>query len=116
MSSWPSPANFFAPRQHAQALIGVFAAMALATSTALKPKEPALPHKAFKSYEPGFIHIDFKYLPKIPDETSRRYLFVGIDRATCWVFVQIKNHKWTAAAGSFLNALHKACPIKIQKS
>jgi transposase-like protein len=40
---------------------------------ALKPKEPALPHKAFKS------------------------------------------HKTAAAAGSFLNALHKACPIKMQK-
>ena len=27
---------------------------------ALKPKEPTEPHKAFKSYEPGFIHIDVK--------------------------------------------------------
>ena len=71
---------------------------------ALKPKEPTQPHKAFKSYEPGFIHIDVKYLPQMPDETSRR-----------WVFVQIKSHKTSAAARSFLNALHKACPIKMQK-
>jgi transposase InsO family protein len=82
---------------------------------ALKPKEPTQPHKAFKSYEPGFIHIDVKYLPQMPDETSRRYLFVAIDRATRWVFVQIKSHKTAAAAHSFLNALHKACPIKMQK-
>lgn len=82
---------------------------------ALKPKEPAQPHKAFKSYEPGFIHIDVKYLPQMPDETNRRYLFVAIDRATRWVFVQIKSHKTAAAARSFLNALHKACPIKMQK-
>ena len=27
---------------------------------ALKPKEATLPHKAFKSDEPGFIHIDVK--------------------------------------------------------
>jgi transposase-like protein len=51
----------------------------------------------------------------MPDETSRRYLFVAIDRATRWVFVQIKSHKTAAAAHSFLNALHKACPIKMQK-
>jgi transposase InsO family protein len=51
----------------------------------------------------------------MPNETSRRYLFVAIDRATRWVFVQIKSHKKAAAARSFLKALHKACPIKIQK-
>jgi transposase len=38
--------------------------------------------KTFKDYEPGFVHVDIKYLPQMPDETSRRYLFVAIDRAT----------------------------------
>ena len=38
--------------------------------------------RTFKDYEPGFIHIDIKYLPQMPDESSRRYLFVAIDRAT----------------------------------
>ncbi|BDT60727.1 hypothetical protein MasN3_42210 [Massilia varians] len=47
------------------------------------------PKKTFKDYEPGFIHIDIKYLPQMPDETSRRYLFVAIDRATRWVFMHI---------------------------
>ena len=42
---------------------------------ALKPKEPSQPHKVFKTYEPGCIHIDVKYLPQMPDETSRLYLF-----------------------------------------
>jgi hypothetical protein len=41
------------------------------------------PH-AMEDYEPGFIHIDIKYLPQMPDETARRYLFVAIDRATRW--------------------------------
>ena len=82
---------------------------------ALKPKTPQEPHKTFKSYEPGFLHIDVKYLPQMQDETSRRYLFVAIDRATRWVFVQIKNHKTAAAAHAFLKAVHKACPLKIQK-
>lgn len=38
--------------------------------------------KSFKDYEPGFIHIDVKYLPRMADEDKRRYLFVAIDRAT----------------------------------
>lgn len=43
------------------------------------------PKKTFKDYEPGFLHIDIKYWPKMPDEEQRRYLFVAIDRATRWV-------------------------------
>ena len=82
---------------------------------ALKPAEPAQPHKAFKSYVPGYLHMDVKYLPQMQDEDKRRYLFVAIDRATRWVFVQIKANKTAASAKSFLKALHKACPIKITK-
>ena len=29
---------------------------------ALRPKTPAEPHKAFKTYEPGYLHVDVKYL------------------------------------------------------
>jgi hypothetical protein len=36
----------------------------------------------FKAYEPGYLHVDVKYLPQLADESSRRYLFVAIDRAT----------------------------------
>ncbi|NDV12989.1 transposase family protein [Crenobacter sp. HX-7-9] len=50
-------------------------------------------HKPFKAYDPGYFHIDVKYLPQMPDESARRYLFVAIDRATRWGFVQIKPHK-----------------------
>lgn len=82
---------------------------------ALKPATPQEPHKAFKSYEPGYLHVDVKYLPQMQDETNRRYLFVAIDRATRWVFVAIKGNKTAASAKAFLGALHKACPIKIQR-
>jgi transposase InsO family protein len=82
---------------------------------ALKPQTPKLPHKPFKSYEPGYLHMDVKYLPQMSDETSRSYLFVAIDRATRWVFVQIKKNKTAASAKAFLNALHKACPLHITK-
>lgn len=70
-------------------------------------------HPPFKAYEPGYLHGDVKYLPQLADETRRRYLFVAIDRATRWVFIQIKANKTAASAQSFLAALHRACPIKI---
>ena len=35
--------------------------------------------KTFKDYEPGFVHVDIKYLPQMPDEASRRYLFVAVE-------------------------------------
>ncbi len=38
--------------------------------------------KPFKAYEPGYLHIDLKYLPQMANETARRYVFVAIDRAT----------------------------------
>jgi len=38
--------------------------------------------KPFKAYDPGFVHVDVKYLPQMPDEDHRQYLFAAIDRAT----------------------------------
>ena len=61
------------------------------------------------------MHVDVKYLPQMQDERSRRYLFVAIDRATRWVFVQLKANKSAARAKAFLQALHKACPIRITR-
>jgi transposase InsO family protein len=80
---------------------------------ALKPATPREPHKTFKRYEPGYLHMDVKYLPQMADQTRRSYLFVAIDRATRWVFVAIKKDKTAASARSFLKALHKACPLKL---
>ena len=34
----------------------------------------------FKEYEPGFLHVDVTYLPKL--DGTKYYLFVAIDRAT----------------------------------
>ncbi|OQS32029.1 DDE-type integrase/transposase/recombinase [Chromobacterium haemolyticum] len=50
----------------------------------------------------------------MPNETARRYLFVAIDRATRWVFVQIKSNKIAAAAKAFLNTLQKGAPCHIR--
>jgi hypothetical protein len=57
---------------------------------ALQPTVPQTPVKTFKTYEPGYVHVDIQYLPQMADESARSYLFVAIDRATRWVFVQIR--------------------------
>lgn len=80
----------------------------------LPPAEKTL-LKTFKVYEPGYLHLDVKYLPQMQDETSRRYLFVAIDRATRWVFIALKPNKCAVSARAFLKALHKACPLKITR-
>ena len=93
----------------------------------LKAKEVRPKHSGFKAYEPGYIHIDVKYLPhllgecrhspvrqRMADQTSRRYLFVAIDRATRWVFIRIYNSKTAANARRFLRDLERACPLRIR--
>ena len=83
----------------------------------LTPAEPceAVKAKPFKAYEPGYIHIDYKYLPQMPDESKRRYLFVAIDRATRWVYVEMKSRKNAQAATAFLKAVRAKAPFRIRK-
>ena len=71
--------------------------------------------KTFKDYEPGFVHIDIKYLPKMPDEAQHSYLFVAIDRATRWVFMRIYADQTQGSAVDFLRRVHEAAAFKITK-
>jgi len=73
------------------------------------------PKKSFKDYDPGFIHIDIKYLPKMPDEESRSYLFVAIDRATRWVHLAVFPDKTAASAQTFLEQVVAKVPFYIKK-
>ena len=56
--------------------------------------------KQFKSYEPGFLHVDIKYLPKI--NKIRHYLFVAIDRNTRLVTIGIYPKSGIKEAVAFL--------------
>lgn len=85
---------------------------------ALMPEEEGTQgrkHKTFKDYEPGFVHVDIKYLPQMPDEDSRTYLFAAIDRATRWVYVEILKDKTARSAQAFLKRLIDKAPFKITK-
>lgn len=51
----------------------------------------------------------------MPDESSRRYLFVAVDRATRWVFLRICGDMTESSSVDFLRRLRETCPIKITK-
>ena len=80
-----------------------------------QPEDDDHPKKTFKDYEPGFVHVDIKYLPQMPDEDAHRYLFVGIDRASRWVYVEILGEKTALNAAGFLQRLVAQAPFKVQK-
>ena len=80
----------------------------------LKAKDEKPKHSGFKAYEPGYIHIDVKYLPRMANETSRGYLFVAIDRARRFVLNAVYRNKTAANARRFLRDLERACPISIR--
>lgn len=82
--------------------------------TLLPQTEPPTTVKEFKAYEPGFVHIDIKYLPQMPDESKRRYLFVAIDRATRWVYLEVRNDKSSHSAASFLKNLLNKAPFHVR--
>jgi transposase InsO family protein len=80
----------------------------------LPPEESEKPVvKKFKNYEPGYIHIDIKYLPKMNGE--RKYLFVAIDRKTRLVFIKIYKDKTAKSAEDFLEESIKFFPFKITR-
>lgn len=81
----------------------------------LVPREEGAktPPQGFKDYAPGFVHVDIKYLPQMPDQGAREYLFAAIDRATRWVYFEILPTKSAANASAFLKRLIKAAPFKI---
>lgn len=80
----------------------------------LKAKAARPKHSGFKAYEAGYIHVDVTYLPRMADQTSRRYLCVAIDRATRWVFIRVYNRKTAANARRFLRDHERACPLRIR--
>ncbi len=77
--------------------------------------EAQAPVKTFKSYEPGFLHVDIKYLPQMPDESERRYMFVAIDCATRWVFMRIYGDQSKTSSVDFVSRFEPTAPMKICK-
>lgn len=78
-------------------------------------EQTSKPVKTFKDYAPGFIHIDLKALPQMPNEDCGQYLAVAIDRASRWVYFEIIAQKTAENTRDFVERLVTKCPFKIEK-
>lgn len=67
--------------------------------------------KKFKEYEPGYLHIDVTYLPKL--DGCKYYLFVAIDRATRLLYYKIYKNKTAKNAEEFLKECKEYFPFYI---
>lgn len=75
------------------------------------PKEEKEKAKKFKAYEPGYLHIDVTYLPKINGQ--KYYLYVCIDRATRTLFYKIYEDKSAQSTASFFDKCVAFFPFEI---
>jgi len=84
----------------------------------LLPDEEKAATKAFKTYEPGFLHIDTAQISLGKDKF---YLFVAIDRATRYVYLELHDlcprgyNKRMETATTFLESALAQYPFKIEK-
>lgn len=75
------------------------------------PQEKKDKAKKFKEYEPGYLHIDVTYLPKL--EGQKRYLFVAIDRATRVMLYDIYEDKSANSTDDFMDKCIAFFPFNI---
>jgi hypothetical protein len=60
--------------------------------------------------------MDVKHLPKLRDgegQTSKRYLYVTIDRASRDLHLAVKDNETTASAVAFLDEALAALPFRV---
>ena len=76
-----------------------------------KPEKEKDKAKKFKEYEPGYLHIDVTYLPKI--DGVKYYLFVAIDRATRTLYYKVYDAKTAENAEAFMNECLDFFPFEI---
>jgi len=75
------------------------------------PEEKKEQAKKFKEYDPGYLHIDVTYLPKL--NGIKYYLFVAIDRATRLMFFKVYQNKTSRNAVDFLDECKSYFPFYI---
>jgi transposase InsO family protein len=94
------------PKKKRSAVYRTFVANEINT----KPQKEKDKAKKFKEYEPGYIHLDVTYLPKI--NGVKHYLYVAIDRATRFIYYKIYNSKTAKNTVDFMQEFKELFPIK----
>jgi transposase InsO family protein len=70
-------------------------------------------NKKFKSYEPGFLHIDTFNMPKLGGK--KRYCFLAVDRATRMIFLRVYDRRSKHNSEAFLKAALEFFPFNIHR-
>jgi transposase-like protein len=78
----------------------------------LLPPEEQAQTKSFKDYAPGYLHLD---TAQIHLGQAKWYLFVAIDRATRFVYVELHDNKRMDTAAAFLQQTLAQYPFKVEK-
>ena len=78
----------------------------------LLPPEEKGGTRSFKKYTPGYLHIDTSQINLGKDKW---YLFVAIDRATRYAYVELHDNKHMDTAAAFLRQTLIQYPFKIEK-
>lgn len=50
----------------------------------------------------------------MPDEEQKRYLYVAIDRATRWVYIEVRRSQSAKVSWAFMKRLEEKSPFTIQ--
>ena len=70
-------------------------------------------HQPFKvDTQPGFLHLDVKYLPKLAGRRS--YIYVAIDRATRYVYAEVLYDLKAATASQFVRRVCADFPLPVR--
>lgn len=77
------------------------------------PQQEKETRKKFKEYDPGFIHVDVTYLPKL--NGTRKYVYVAIDRATRLIYIKLMDRRCIESSEQFLQECIEFYPYKITK-
>ncbi len=70
-------------------------------------------NQQFKDYDPGFLHVDITYWPKL--NWIKYYIFVAIDRATRLIYLEIHDNKRADTSAQFLEKALDFFPFQIEK-
>jgi transposase InsO family protein len=87
----------------------LFASHGLGRLRQIQPRQT----KEFKSYAPGFIHMDHFNLP--PLGAVKRYCFIAIDRATRLAYLRVYDNKTAASASDFFRRALQFFPFRVHR-
>ena len=74
------------------------------------PKEKKVAKKPFKAYPIGYMHVD---ITELLTDMGKQYLFVAIDRATKYIYIELHQRMTMDNAVQFLRNLQQDCIFNI---